>query len=165
MSRHPAKVKRLVKRTRTKVIHKQAARERVAARRWVIAIESGRPFKMELRIARTAHLMRTEVMRLHGPGKDMGPNCRGAVLHYVHRFSHKHRVVRGQVVCVMYLNAKDIQDDGANIIAHECTHAGLAYARNRRVNLDDMPGEEVAAYAVGRLTREVCAIARQMRIW
>lgn len=165
MSRRPGKVDRLVKRKRTKVIHKLANRERVAARRWVIPIEPGRPFKMELRIARTAHLMRTEVMRLHGPGKDMGPECRGAVLHYVHRFGHKHRVVRNQVVCVMYLNAKDIQDDGANIIAHECTHAGLAYARNRRANLDHMPGEEVAAYAVGRLTREVCAIARHMRIW
>ncbi|MES2320190.1 MAG: hypothetical protein V4631_22155 [Pseudomonadota bacterium] len=165
MTRHMMKVDRLAKRVRAKVIHKQADRERVAARRWVISIEVGRPFKLELRIARTAHLMRTEVMRLHGPGKDMGPECRGAVLHYQHRFGHKHRVVRGQVVCAMYLNAKDIQDDGANIIAHECTHAGLAYARNRRADLDHMPGEEVAAYAVGRLTREVCAIARYMRIW
>lgn len=36
MSRHMVKVERLVKRVRTKVIHKQAHQERVFARRWTL---------------------------------------------------------------------------------------------------------------------------------
>jgi hypothetical protein len=165
VSRRRVKVDRRVKRKRAKVMHKQADQERVFARRWSLDPDPGRPFKVELRIARTRHLMRTEVMRLQGNHKDVGPECRGAVLHYVHKFGHKHRVVRGQCVAVMYLNAKDIKDDGANIIAHECTHAGLAYARNRRADLAKMPGEEVAAYAVGFMMRQACKIAHQMQIW
>lgn len=163
MSRRRVKVQRLVKRERVKVIHKQAHQERVFSRRWLLEPEPGKPFKVELRIARTRHLMRTEIKRL--TQNEVEPECRGAVTHYRHSFGHKHRVVSGQRVAIMFLNAKDIQDDGANIIAHECTHAGLAYARNRRANLAHMPGEEVAAYAVGYMTREVCAIARYMKIW
>lgn len=163
MSRRPVKVDRLVKRVRTKVIHKQADQEHVFARRWTLEPEPGRPFKVELRVARTRHLMRTEVKRL--TGTEVGPECRGAVTHYRHKFGHVHRVTPSQRVAIMFLNAKDIQDDGANIIAHECTHAGLAYARNRRANLAHMPGEEVAAYAVGYMMRQVCAITRHMRIW
>lgn len=163
MSRRLVKVDRMVKRVRAKVVHKQADKERVFARRWLLEPEPGRPFRVELRVARTRHLMRTEMLRLHGTAVEA--ECRGAVNHFVHKFGHKHRVIPRQRVAVMHLNAKDIQEDGANIIAHECTHAGLAYARNRRANLDHMPGEEVAAYAVGYMMRQVCAIARQMRIW
>lgn len=135
----------------------------LGAGRWTLEPEPGQPFKVELRIARTRHLMRTEVKRL--TGNEVGPDCRGAVTHFRHKFGHVHRVKPGQRVAIMHLNAQDIRDDGANIIAHECTHAGLAYARNRRANLDHMSGEEVAAYAVGRMVRQTCAIARYMRIW
>ena len=165
MSRGLVKVQHRVKRVRAKIIHRPANQERVFARRWSLEPEPGRPFKVELRVARTRHLMRTEVMRLHGKHKDVGPECRGAVLHYRHRFGDKHRVVQGQKVAIMYLNVHDIRDDGANIIAHECTHAGLAYARNRHADLAQMPGEEVAAYAVGYMVRQACVIARHMKIW
>jgi hypothetical protein len=163
VSRRQVKVDRLVKRVRVKVIHKQAHQERVFARRWSLEPEPGRPFHVELRVARTRHLMRTEIRRL--TGTEVEAEFRGAVTHYQHKFGHVHRATPSQRVAIMFLNAKDIQYDGANIIAHECTHAGLAYARNRKANLDHMPGEEVAAYAVGYMMRQVCAITRHMRIW
>jgi hypothetical protein len=41
------------------------------------------------------------------------------------------------------------------IVPHECMHAALAWARRTRLNLDAMPHEERACYALSNLTRTI----------
>ena len=59
------------------------------------------------------------------------------------------------LVAHMFLNVEDLRREPNTIISHECTHAGMAWARMRRANLRQMPGEEVLCYAVGEMVRQL----------
>jgi hypothetical protein len=69
------------------------------------------------------------------------------------------------MIARMYLNAADLRQQPGEIISHECTHAGMAWARLRQANLRVMPGEEVLCHAVGRMTAQVNEIGHRIGIW
>ena len=76
------------------------------------------------------------------------------------------QVVRpGLVIARMFLNARDLRRNGMEIISHESAHAGMAWAEFRKANLAVMSGEEVMAYAVGRIARQVNKICQTASVW
>lgn len=87
-----------------------------------------------------------------GPRNSNGPRKRPSLKH-------------GRVVARMYLNVDDLRSKPSEIVSHECTHAGMAWARWRKAKLADMVGEEVLCYAVGRMTDQVNRIGFMMGIW
>ncbi len=89
----------------------------------------------------------------------------GLVQHWLSRVDGRY-VVRPQLmVARMYLNMDDLRKQPGEIIAHECTHAGMAWARLQKANLDHMPGEEVLCYAVGKMVEQVNRIGHAIGIW
>lgn len=115
----------------------------------------GLPFHVEVRIARNRRHMREEVRRVDGDGGDLGGDCMGMVRSYTESITGRDIVRPRGMVARMYLNAKDLQRKPGEIVSHECTHAGMAWARVRRADLSRMSGEEVLCYAVGRLVAQV----------
>lgn len=91
--------------------------------------------------------------------------CMGLVQHYFSRATGRYVVRPGQLIAQMFLNATDLRTHPGEIIAHECTHAGMAWARLRKANLARMPGEEVLCYAVGRMVPQVNRICYTMGIF
>lgn len=158
---------KLEKRQRQKlgrVVH----RDRVMpARVWRVHPEPGRPHIVEVRIARSRRAMRDEMRRIDdAKGEDLNVGCMGLVRHWHHTRGRRHtRCLAGYLLVRMYLNVPDLRDYPAEIVGHECTHAGMAWARLRRADLNVMAGEEVLAYAVGRLTEQVNRVAHAMGVW
>ncbi|MES3022752.1 MAG: hypothetical protein V4857_14325 [Pseudomonadota bacterium] len=75
-------------------------------------------------------------------------------------------LVRGRIVARMYLNVDDLKAEPAELMAHECAHAGMAWARWRRVDLTNMEhGEEVLCYAVGRMMTQLNNIAYKFGVF
>lgn len=76
---------------------------------------------------------------------------------------------RGGLVARMFLNVKDLREKPSTIIPHECTHAAMAWARVRGIGLraaqKSMPDEEVIAYAVVDLVRQVNRVAFAMGVF
>lgn len=68
-------------------------------------------------------------------------------------------------IAVMFLNVADLHKNPSEIIAHECTHAAMRHATNRKVDLSVMEGEEVLCYAVGHLTREIVNRCHKLKIF
>ena len=93
------------------------------------------------------------------------PLTAGMVRHYMSKVDGRYVVRPGHIIARMFLNAVDLRRNGMEIISHECTHAGMAWARLRRENLRRMVGEEVLCYAVGRMARQVNNISQMCRIW
>lgn len=81
----------------------------------------------------------------------------GRVWHW-HRPCTPRRYVmnRGGVVARLYLNRRCVMDHWTEIPAHECGHAALAYSR--WCGVDVHKDEEVACYALGRLTAQLMHI-------
>ena len=124
------------------------------------------PFIVEVRLARDGRRMR-DLMNFHdGPELAAGRECMGLV-----RTWHSPRTRRAgitrcrQLVARMYLNVRDLRDRPSEIVAHECTHAAMGYARLKRANLGYMVGEEVLAHAVGQLVRQVNAACFASEVW
>jgi hypothetical protein len=126
------------------------------------------PYIVEVRLAQDGRRMR-DLMNYHdGPelSNEIERNCMGLV-----RSWHSPRLRRAGItrarhlVARMYLNVRDLRDRPSEIVAHECTHAGMAYARLRCANLGYMAGEEVLAHAVGRLVREVNKCCYAAGVW
>jgi hypothetical protein len=89
----------------------------------------------------------------------------GAVRSYSSKTNGRNVVRPGHVIASMYLNVADMHRNGGEIISHECTHAGMAWARLRNANLARMVGEEVLCYAVGRMTKQVIRIGHMTGAW
>lgn len=124
------------------------------------------PFVVEVRIARTRRHMREEMRRIdHAKGDDLDPRCMGLVRHWMSiptgRLVYRPR----GLVARMYLNVPDLREKPSEIVSHECTHAGMAWARLRRANLAHMPGEEVLCHAVGQLVRQVNSACYAHQVW
>lgn len=65
----------------------------------------------------------------------------------------------------MFLNVKDLKARPSEIVAHECGHAAMAWARLQRANLRQMLGEEVMCYALGRLVAQVNRVCFASGAW
>lgn len=130
--------------------------------------DPSRPFVVEVRIARDGRRMRG-LMNFHDGEKlaaSCERNCMGLVRTWHHPMTRRAGVVRARnIVARMYLNVRDLQARPSEIVAHECAHAGMGWARLQRANLDVMPGEEVLAYAVGHLVRQVNRVCFAERVW
>ena len=143
------------------------ARLQASARVWRVRPDHHRPFVVEVRIARDPRRMRDEMRRIDNATlDDLDPRGLGLVRHWSSVIGQRHVIRPRGVIARMYLNAQSISGgQGAEIIAHECTHAGMAWARLQRANLKVMPGEEVLCYAVGRMVPQVVHACRAMGIW
>ena len=138
---------------------------RCAARVFRIRPDQSKPHVVEVRIARTRRHMHAEVMRIEGTKESEAPNCMGMVRHYLSRADGRYVVRPGLVIARMYLNIADLRDMPGEIVSHECTHAGMAWARLRKANLKVMPGEEVLCHAVGRMVVQINSIGYKIGIW
>lgn len=135
------------------------------ARVFRVRPDPGAPFIVEVRIARSRRRMLDEMRRLDG-AEDIEDECMGLVRswHYP-SLRGAARLRAGRMVARMYLNVPDLRERPSEIVAHECAHAGMAWARWRGVNIKDMKGEEVMCYAVGRLVKQINAIGYSMGVW
>lgn len=97
--------------------------------------------------------------------QDHGLRCMGQVWSWTNGPLERPTLKRGRIVARMYLNADDLRAHPSEIVSHECTHAGMAWARWRRAELTGMVGEEVLCYAVGRMVKQVNRIGFMMGIW
>jgi hypothetical protein len=127
------------------------------------------PFIVEVRIAKTRMRMLDEMRRIEGESKDAsGPESsrtQGLVRSWFYKRSGVPCYRPRGLVARMYLNTVDLRNRPSEIVAHECTHAGMAWARLRGAKLEHMPGEEVLAHAVGQLVRQVNTICYAHRVW
>ena len=110
--------------------------------------------------------MHDEMRRIDGSrGDDLNPDCMGLVRHWFSRVSGRYTIRPRGMVARMYLNVADLKNKPGEIISHECTHAGMAWARLRRANLREMDGEEVLCYAVGAMVRQVNTACYAHGVW
>lgn len=125
-----------------------------------------RPFHVEVRIAGSRRRMREEMGRLEGAKAIEGPDCMGLVRSYYAKRTRRDAVIRpGGMVARMFLNVRDLRAKPGEIVSHECTHAGMAWARLQRADLKRMPGEEVLCYAVGRMVAQINRIGYAHGVW
>lgn len=124
------------------------------ARVFRISPDQEKPFVVEVRIARNRRHMREEMIRLDSHRE--GSETQGLVRSWHKTIGSREPVSRPRlVVARIYLNTKDLRSRPSEIVAHEATHAGMAWARYKRARLSAMPGEEVLCYAVGRMVRQI----------
>lgn len=119
------------------------------------------PGTIEVRIARTRRQMLEDIIGWSAPGEPITPNTLGQVSSYFYTRGRRFigaKMRPNYVVGRMFLNAQDLRRKPSEIVAHECTHAAMAWARLRRANLNHMPGEEVLAHAAGLLVRQVNSV-------
>lgn len=114
--------------------------------------------------------MRAEIKRFQGLNEsgDTYLDTEGLVRTYWNRVSGRQvtrPAAQGRVVARMFLNLHGLRKRPSEIVAHECAHAGMAYARHCRANLSVMPGEEVLCYAVGRLVKQLNRVCYAHRVW
>lgn len=122
------------------------------------------PHVVQLFLSPTPQHMRTTVYHKEGDWAAC-PRTAGMVRHYTSKVTGRYVVRPGQIIARMFLNVADLRRNGMEIISHECTHAGMAWARLRRANLRRMVGEEVLCYAAGRMTRQVVNIGHMVGVW
>lgn len=136
------------------------------ARVFRVRPDTDRPFHVEVRIAATRRRMREEIGRLEGARAIESADCMGLVRSYYGKRTRRDAVIRpGGLVARMFLNVRDLRKKPGEIVSHECTHAGMAWARLQRADLKRMPGEEVLCYAVGRLVAQVNRIGYAHGVW
>lgn len=82
----------------------------------------------------------------------------GLVKSYTLRNTGKPCVRPGKVIARMFLNRRDLAKAPCEILAHECGHAAMAWARFQKANLKIMDGEEVMCYALGRMFQKLANI-------
>lgn len=155
------------KRERRKVDRYAVHRDRTQPGRvFRLRPDPGMPHIVELRLARDRRRM-FQSMIFHDGAGGSDPEVMGLVRSWWGRRTRRAGIsIRRLLVARIYLNRRDLREhSGMEIITHECTHAGLAWARFRRANLGRMAGEEVACYASGRLARQVNNACQAMGVW
>jgi hypothetical protein len=123
------------------------------------------PFHVEVRISRTRRRMLDEMRRCDGVDASIGPDTQGLVRHWMSKINGRFTVRPRGMVARMYLNVADLRVRPSEIVSHECTHAGMAWARIRGANLKHMPGEEVLCYAVGAMVKQVNRACYAHGVW
>lgn len=152
MSRPPVKRQR-ERRDRPQKREREPTRA-VRAQIHYLKPDPDRPHRVQVFLAANPAHMRT-VMRFKDGIREQDRRVAGLVRHYFSRVTGRLVVRPGLIIAHMYLNTTDLRRNGAEIMSHECTHAGMAWVRLRRANLKRMEGEEVLAYAVGCMTRQL----------
>jgi hypothetical protein len=66
---------------------------------------------------------------------------------------------------VMWLNADDVRANPAEVVSHECVHAAMRHAMNRKADLSHMDGEEVLAYTQGCLFRQINRRLHELKVF
>jgi hypothetical protein len=150
------KVQRRIKRDR---VPTRSCRARIH----YVKPDSKLPFVVQVFISPTQAHMRAAV-RFRTQSEACSRTA-GMVRHYFSKADGRFVVRPGQVIAHMFLNAADLRLRAAEIVAHECTHAALAWGRLRKAKLKDMDGEEVVCYSVGVMTAEVNRIGHMMGVW
>lgn len=158
-------VKRPAPTRRTREKRQRIPTRMTRARIHHIKPDHGAPHLVRVYVSPNRRHMRATVRFIEGA--DNGPFCMGQVWSFLKGRAPRARpsLKRGQVVARMYLNADDLRAKPSELVSHECTHAGMAWARWRKAKLADMVGEEVLCYAVGRMTSQVNRIGFMMGIW
>lgn len=120
-------------------------------------------YLVEVYIAKDRRHMRSLANLKHDP---LEHECMGLVRHYCHRTtSWRRAALANGVIARMYLNRRDLRARPSEIVAHECTHAGIAWARFRRETLYGMRSEEVLCYATGRLVSQINRVCHAEGVW
>lgn len=126
------------------------------ARVYRISPDEAKPrFIVEVHVSRTRRQMRDTTRRFGCLHRDVATQGLVRSLWSSVTRKRRHVYVNGHIVARMFLNLTDLQQAPADILAHECTHAGMTWAHLQRADLSRMPGEEVLAYAVGTLTQKL----------
>lgn len=164
MTRRPRPQKRKRQRVEPKV-HRDRLRP---CRVFRVEPEPGRPFVVEVRIAKHRRAMRDEMSYHEGAAfaAEVELECMGLVRTWWGKRTRCSAVIRPRgIVARMFLNVRDLRARPSEIIAHECTHAAMGWARLQRAQLGWMAGEEVLAYAVGRLVKQVNRVCYAHGVW
>jgi hypothetical protein len=134
--------------------------------------DKSRPFVVEVRISKHRSAMRDEMSFHEGAefAMTVERECMGLVRSWWGPRTRRAGVVRPRgVVARMFLNTRDLRNHPSTIVPHESTHAAMAWARFRGVSLDraqsSMPDEEVIAYAVGDLVRQINRVCFAHGVW
>lgn len=157
--------KRPARRTRHIVTRLTAPERAYPARRHVVMPDPPTPLFVEVRIARNRRHMREDIRRMEGAAARPEPELMGMVRSYHDRITGRPRIRPRGVVARMYLNRADLRKRPSEIVSHECTHAGMAWARLKGARLSRMAGEEVLCYAVGKMVAQVNTICYAERVW
>lgn len=128
------------------------------ARVFRVMPDPGLPFIVEVRIARNRRHMIDEMRRVDDFIDGDWSRTQGLVRSWSSKRDGSAVYRPRGLVARMYLNVADLRKRPSEIVAHECTHAGMAWARLRRANLRHMPGEEVLCHAVGQMVRQVNSV-------
>ncbi len=126
------------------------------------------PFVVEVRISKHRRAMRDEINFHEGEefAKTVSRDCMGLVRSWWGPRTRRLGVLRARrIVARVFLNVKDLRARPSEIVAHECGHAAMAWARIQRANLNHMAGEEVMCYAVGHLVRQVNYFCFAYKVW
>ena len=155
------------RRTRDKVQRRlPLKRLTYGARRFRVFFDPELPFVCEVRIARSPRRMVDEMRRLEGERcARVNADAKGVVRSWTGKLTGWPAVRPTGIICRMYLNERSLRQRPSEIVAHECGHAAMAWARFQRANLHVMPGEEVMCYALGRLVRQVNAVCYAHGVW
>jgi hypothetical protein len=133
------------------------------ARRVRVHPDPRRPFVVEVRIARNRRHMHEEIRRLDRQDED--PRTQGMVRCWYSTLRWRPLIRPRGVIARMYLNVADLRRRPSEIVSHEATHAGLAWGRLQRANLDRMAGEEIVCHAVGQLMRQINHHCFALGVW
>lgn len=149
---------------------KPAKRKRIqpslnaGARVFRVKPDPSRPFHVEVRIARTRLQMHREQHRLDGVKRE-DPRTMGLARHWNSKIDGRWVIRPFGMVARMYLNVRDLRERPSEIVSHECTHAGMVWARLQKANLRVMAGEEILCHAVGRLVAQVNRVCFAAKVW
>ena len=151
------KVKRVVK--RSKMVHVKRV---YPARHIRVRPDPKLPYEVCVHVSRTRRHMHNTILRW---GRAEDPRTQGCVYSQPTRtrqWEGRLRLQRGgwsgPVVATMFLNVKDLRRAAGLIISHESTHAAMAWARYKGVDVQRLPiarNEEFLADAVGELTQQL----------
>lgn len=131
-----------------------------------------RQFVVEVRIARNMRRMREAMVQAGFPSYATN-DTEGHVISRTH--NPRGRLYNGRIVARMFLNQKGLRQRPSEIVAHECAHAAMAWARLRKADLSKMghgtwkkrksDGEELLCYSVGELVEQVSRVCFSAGVW
>ena len=113
-------------------------------------------FYVQVRVFDTREQMCADIDACEfGPSAGAHGQCSGL------RHLNKAGRLTGRFAC-MWLNRDDLRARGAEIVAHECVHAGMRHMANHSLNVHESgeggsvgANEESLAYTVGSLCRQI----------
>lgn len=146
------------KRVRQKVRRLLHRNRLTPAMRFDLEVKQGLPWRVEVRLGYDKRRMHDAMRCCEGERHQWDPRCEGQVTHWWHGNLKRAKTYERHLIARMYLNVRDLRNRPNEIIAHECTHAAMAWCRVALPSVHSlarMEGEEVLAYAAGHLNRQL----------